>query len=397
MSKLKNILFIAEELDTNGAMMSLIALLKALSASNYNLSLFLFSHGGKLMQEIPNNVNVLPERTYYKVYRLPLKRAMIFALKKLRLDLMFFRLLVSIQRFFKLNFRMWTFLPKVPGDYDVACSYADGFVTPLMLRKVNAKRKCAWIHIPYSKYPQLDYVYDALKKVNICVPVSNDVRQDLFSILKCNVPTHVVHNLTDKEVCFHNAEKPCPNQRIDGVYRIVSVGRVTFQKYFDIIPSTAVKLVEKGIRFEWYIIGNGDQFETLCAEVDSKGLNEAVHFIGTRPNPMPWVKSADVIVIPSRFESWGMTVSEALCLGKAVITSDLPVFKEQITDGENGVMCHITPDNLANAIEHVLIDEEFRRKLEQNAVNYPFTKEVVVAEFEALVDKMLCREDNHTV
>jgi glycosyltransferase involved in cell wall biosynthesis len=266
-----------------------------------------------------------------------------------------------------------------------------------MLKKVNAKMRCAWIHIPYSKYPQLDYVYDALKKVDICVPVSNDVCQDLFSILKRDITTHIVHNLTDSADCMAKAAQSCPNQRIEGVNRIVSVGRVTLPKFFDIIPSTAIKLKEKDLRFEWYIIGNGGQFESLCREVKSLGLNDYVHFIGARPNPMPWVKSADLVVIPSRFESWGMTVSEALCLGKAVITSDLPVFKEQITDGENGVMCHITPDNLANAIEHVLIDEEFRRKLEQNAVNYPFTKEVVVAEFEALVDKMLCREDNHTV
>ena len=103
-------------------------------------------------------------------------------------------------------------------------------------------------------------------------------------------------------------------------------------------------------------------------------------------NPMPWVKSADVIVIPSRFESWGMTVSEALCLGKAVITSDIPVFKEQIPDCVNGVMCHISPNNLANTIEHVLVDEDFRQKIENNAMHYPYTKRVVSKEFETLVE-----------
>jgi glycosyltransferase involved in cell wall biosynthesis len=388
MTEKKNILFIAEELDTNGAMMSLIALLKALSASNYNLSLFLFSHCGRLMQEIPNNVTVLPESIYYKVYRLPLKDAISLALKRLRLELILFRLMVSIQRFFKLNFRLWPFLPRVSGNYDVACSYADGFVAPLMLKKVNAKMRCAWIHIPYSKYPQLDYIYDALKKVDICVPVSNDVGLDLCSILKCNVPMHVVHNLTDSEDCKAKAAQPCPDERIEGVYRIVSVGRVTPPKCFDIIPPTAIILKERGVQFEWIVIGNGEQYEALCAKVASAGLNDSVHFIGARPNPMPWVNSADVVVIPSRYESWGMTVSEALCLGKAVITSDLPVFKEQIRDGVNGVMCNITADNLANAIEHILIDEKFRKGLERNAVNYPYTKELVAKEFEALVEKV---------
>ena len=388
MSAKKNILFIAEELDTNGAMMSLVALLNALQYSNYNLSLFLFNHGGRLMHEIPDNVSILPECVNYKVCRLSLKDAVLFALKKFRLDLVLFRLLVSIQRFLKLDFHLWTFLPKVIGKFDVACSYADGFVTPMVLNKVDAKRRCAWVHIPYSRSPQLEYVYDALKMVDICVPVSQDVRLDLFNILQRNVQTHIVHNLTDQNDCLAKAVQSDPNERIEGVYRIVSVGRVTFPKNFDIIPPTANKLREKGIRFEWYIIGNGDQLEALCTEVEFIGLTDSVHFIGSRPNPMPWLRSADVVVIPSRYESWGMTVSEALCLGKAVITSDLPVFKEQINDGVNGVMCHITPDNLANEIEHILTDVRFREKLEQNAVNYPYTKELVVKEFEMLVEKL---------
>lgn len=388
MSDKKNILFVAEELDTNGAMISLVALLKALPSSNYNLSLFLFKHGGRLVHEIPDNVSILPESIRYKVCRLSLKEALLLALKKFRFDLVLFRLLISVQRLFKLSFRMWSFLPNVPGDYDIACSYSDGFVTPLMLKKVNAKRRCAWVHISYSFVPQFDYVYDALRKVDICAPVSYDVCQDLFNILKCNVPIHIVHNLTDQHDCLTKAMQPCPNERIEDVYRIVSVGRVTYQKQFDIIPPTANKLRERKMSFEWYIIGNGEQFEALCKEVEILGLNDCVHFIGSRSNPMPWMKSADVVVLPSRSESWGMTVSEALCLGKAVITSDHPVFKEQITDGVNGVMCHITPDNLASTIEQVLVDINFRKELERNAVNYPYTKEFVVKEFETLVEKL---------
>jgi hypothetical protein len=44
---------------------------------------------------------------------------------------------------------------------------------------------------------------------------------------------------------------------------------------------------------------------------------------------------------------------------------------------------------LVNAIKNILIDDDFRKKLEQNAVNYPYTKELVIKEFEALVEKMV--------
>ena len=56
MTKKIKVLFVAEELATNGAMMSLLALLKALPVDKYESSLFLFDHGGNLMNELPSNV-----------------------------------------------------------------------------------------------------------------------------------------------------------------------------------------------------------------------------------------------------------------------------------------------------------------------------------------------------
>ena len=113
-----------------------------------------------------------------------------------------------------------------------------------------------------------------------------------------------------------------------------------------------------------------------------------MHFIGARYNPMPWIKSADVFVNPSRFEAWGMTVSEALCMGKAVIVSDIPVFQEQITDGVNGLIRKATPEALAEAIVLLAKDDELRSRLEQNAINYPYTKESIIKEFDELIDKL---------
>ena len=103
---------------------------------------------------------------------------------------------------------------------------------------------------------------------------------------------------------------------------------------------------------------------------------------------MPWIKSADVFVNPSRFEAWGLTVSEALCLGKAVIVSDIPVFREQITDGVNGLIRKVTAENLAETILLLAKNETLRHQLERNAVNYPFTKEKIIKEFDELIEKL---------
>lgn len=386
------LLFVAEELCTNGAMMSLLALLEALPSDKYDISLFMFRHSGDMMSRIPRHVHLLPESIPYAVHRMPLKPSAALALKKCRPDLLVYRSLVSVQRRFGLRYNLWSFLPHIPGYYDIACCYTDGFVAPVIMKKVNATKKVCWIHMPYSYYRQSSYIYDALKQADICVPVSSDVGKDLNHILGIETNQHIVHNITDAEKCKEKATQQCEKERRQGIARIVSVGRVTPQKNFEIIPSVANILKNKGLHFEWYIIGDGESLQQLRTEVRESGLSDNVYFIGARNNPMPWIKSTDVFVNPSRFEAWGMTVSEALCLGKAVITSDIPVFSEQIETGVNGIMCPSTADAIANAIFRILSDADLKSRLELNAANYRFTKESVIAEFEEMVDILMNRQ-----
>lgn len=385
---MKRILFVAEELDTNGAMFSLLALLKTLPTDKYSISLFLFRHDGCMMEQLPEHVTLLPESLPYVIHRLPLRKAIMTSLKSFRFDLTIYRILLAIQRRLKWDFKLWFFLPKVKGNFDVVCCYTDGFVAPMVLRKVNATRKCSWVHASYSHWQQIPCVYKALKKMDICVPVSIDTGKDLDKTLSVHVPQHIVHNITDAEQCQIRANKPCESPRKKGVFRIVSVGRVTYQKHFDIIPSVAMLLNEKRLKYEWYIIGNGDKYDELVELTKSLGLEKNVHFIGASNNPMPWIESADVFVNPSRSEAWGMTVSEALCLGKAVIVSDIPVFSEQIKDGENGLIRKVTPKTMADAILMIAENANLRHKLEQNAKKYPYTKETIIHEFNQLIERL---------
>lgn len=384
-----NLLFVAEELAINGASMSLIALLNALPQDKYSVSLFVMNHAGCIMDRIPNHVNVLPERLCYSVHRLPLRIALRKAMNKGRLDLILYRILVSCQRAFKLNYYLWPFLSEIKEEYDVVCSYEDGFTVPMIVKKVRYGKKCSWVHIPYSHWPQLPFVLDAFNHVDACVPVSEYVGKDLVDTIgHITSPLYVVHNIVDAEFCRVRANEVCDYPKKESVKRIVSVGRITAAKGFDIIPEVAKELEMKGLLFEWIIVGDGQDREKLQKKANEKCRKNAVSFVGGKTNPMPFVKSADVIVQPSTFESWGMMVSEALCLGKAVVATDIPAFGEQITDGENGLLRSYTPSSFANAIIEVLSNNEFRHSLEVNAEKYPFTKAYAISEFDRLINNL---------
>lgn len=380
----------AEELRTNGAMKSLIALLNALDPEIYDVSLFLFWHrNGGLSNQLPEHVTVLPELPQYRALRMPLKGALKESIRKGRFDMVCFRSLVALQRYRHKDFSLWPFLPAIPGEYDIACSYADGFVAPLILKKVKTAKTVCWNHYLYTMVPQPQYVYDALRQCSACVPVSIEAGKALEQELGQIVNKHIVHNLTDADECRRLAQMANDFPRQDGCYRILSIGRVTDAKRFDIIPETADILRKRGVKFEWIIVGSGDKLAMVSSKVAELQLEKEVRMVGELSNPFPLLKSADIFVNPSRHESWGMTVSEALCLGKPVITSDIPVFSEQITTGVNGLMVAPTPQNIAQAICDIIADNDFRKRLEENALRYPFTKQQVVDEFDNMVNALL--------
>lgn len=174
---------------------------------------------------------------------------------------------------------------------------------------------------------------------------------------------------------------------IVAIARLVSVGRVSFEKGLDMIPSIAKGISYKQVPFEWDVIG-GATTEVMAAHqelVHQNGMDGVVKFLGQMENPMPYVAAADIVVIPSRFEGWGMTLSEALVLGKPVVATDLPVFREQVKNGVNGLLVPLEVNAFAEAIIRLINNPDLRVQLSKAAIDYPFTKDEVVNEFAELL------------
>ena len=72
-----HLLFSIHYLELGGAERSLIGLLRALDYSKVNVDLFVYSHRGELMKEIPQDVNLLPEIPEYAQMERPLKDVLI--------------------------------------------------------------------------------------------------------------------------------------------------------------------------------------------------------------------------------------------------------------------------------------------------------------------------------
>lgn len=380
---MKKILFVLGILDFNGATASLLALLNSLCEfGEYDISLFTYTAiKPELKSRIPNNVKILPRILEYEARSMPLKDSLKLALKTLRYDIVLARIKKILSRNF--NYPIdWDWLPQVDGDWDVVCGYADGFLSEQVVRKVNAKKKVLWVHENYEDTKPGAGIREAFEKADRVVCVSYDAIGHFEKWFGKSVQdkAFVVHNVTDPDRCRVLANEFDVDNEGD-VPTIVSVGRLSQEKGYDLVPEIARILKERGVNFKWRIIGGG------LPEIESRlKIVEGVEVLGQLLNPYPYIKNAKMLVSLSRAEGWGMNISEALALHKPVVCSDISVYREQVRDGENGFCVARTPEAFADAIEALLKDEALYAKMSSAADCEICSPESVRREFAALVE-----------
>ncbi len=144
---------------------------------------------------------------------------------------------------------------------------------------------------------------------------------------------------------------------------IVTVGRMVAQKGYDLAVETAKILRDKGISFKWIFVGDGGMKPKIKQMITKYSLNDQIELVGMKPNPYPYMAAADIYVQTSKFEGFGLTLNEARILNKPVISTNFPVVYNQITDGENGLICEMNAESISEKILLLFSDKQLRERL----------------------------------
>jgi glycosyltransferase involved in cell wall biosynthesis len=105
---------------------------------------------------------------------------------------------------------------------------------------------------------------------------------------------------------------------------LVAAGRLSKEKGLDILLEAMPRVRAAFPQAQLTILGEGELMPDLVARREQLGLREAVHLIGFQQNPYPYLKHADLAVLPSRFDAMPVVVIEALAVGTPVVASDCP-------------------------------------------------------------------------
>ena len=372
---MKKILFVINTLGGAGAETALIELLRQLSPEEYDVSLFVLMNQGEMVHQLPRHVTLLNEhfcdspvldrdgkrklnryifRTMFG--RASLLRNMPYLLKNFFIMLKKHAVLPD-----KLLWRLMSDgVTEQKKRYDLAVAYLEGGSAYYVADHVSAERKAGFIHIDYGKAGytrELDCgCYEEYDRI---FTVSGEVRGHFLDTYpEYDGKTEIFHNLINSGRIRARANGPGGfEDDFDGT-RILTVGRLTAQKAYDIAVEAMKLLREEGEAVRWYVLGEGEERRALEKLIWQYGLEQDFLLLGARENPYPYYAQTDLYVHATRYEGKSIAIQEAQTLGCTILVSNCSGNREQVTDGVDGRMCELAPEGVCNGIRELLRDPE---------------------------------------
>ena len=191
-----------------------------------------------------------------------------------------------------------------------------------------------------------DPSFNAITKFSIersdrLTAVSEFLRRETYEAFGCTAcDVGVIHNFIDPTVYNRSAYPPLLRKQlgegpilmhISNFRRVKRVRDVVqiFGRVNDQIPSHLV------------MVGDGPDRSEAEEESRKLGVDQRVHFLGKIDNVAPLLASADLFLLPSQSESFGLSALEALASGVPVIGTDAGGVPEVVRDGETGYLCGV--------------------------------------------------------
>lgn len=231
--------------------------------------------------------------------------------------------------------------------------------------------------VPYRKYTRRM----AARWAEAIVTLTEEDRGYYQNNLNVRCPIQCIYNPV---IWKQNVGEYDKNSKI-----ILSVGRLTYQKGFDILIDIASLFLKEHPDWKWLVMGEGEDRQMLEEKTKEKGLEEQLLFPGNVDNIDEYYKKASMFVMTSRFEGLPMTLLETKPFQLPIVSIDCKTGpKELIQDGVNGYLV-AEGDNqkMAECITELMENEEKRVMFSENAIldMEKFELDSIIAQWDKLL------------
>ncbi|MBQ9514175.1 MAG: glycosyltransferase [Clostridia bacterium] len=369
------IAFVLTWMSIGGQERALLEMLKHIDFNKIDVTLYLYDRGGGFENQVPSEVHLktIPRVQFSSFFSHPIcvvKRYVIGGLA------------IALGKCFHKNARNYkyfsnAFLP-IKEKFDYVILYDSFFLTkiPFVLTKFKESKKVFWLHGEVKNHFINSDIIRHLYEFDKIFAVSSVVAKQLVDVRpELKDKTEVFYNYMDVKSI---KEKSYNGESFQDHYngqRILTVGRISAEKGQDLAVLACKKLIDAGYNIRWYACGAGDIFENIKQLIIDNNLENDFILMGAKENPYPYMKDCDLYVQPSKSESWGLSVQEALILGKPVIVTNVGGLHEVVEYGKNGYIVDKSVDAIYEKVKWCLDNPQQVQKLCENIKNIEFKQE----------------------
>lgn len=393
----KKILFVIHRLDAGGAEKSLVSLLNSLPLDQFDIDLLSVDPTGIFLNQVPKEIKLLNVPRELICQNTQIMRKYFWQNVTVRTFIIKLRCIIgdhlrgysSKKRMSHIQYynEIWKqHTPDCQKKYDVAVSYIDD-LNYYVIDHVKAEKKILWCHNDYNKLNLVsEYDLPYYKKADKICTISEQCKISLVENFPSqNDKIEVVENISSVRLINAQAEIYKEMQlKGDGFiddkrFKLVSIGRLSEQKGFDYAVDAAKILKQKDIDFCWYILGEGPLRHTLENQAKKNDVSDVIKFIGIRSNPYPYIKNADLYVMPSRYEGKSIALDEAKILCKPIVVTNYPSVHDAIENKIDGLIVDTNAEKIADGIMLLYKNGSLRNTFINNLkqTNYGNEKKVV--------------------
>ncbi len=245
----------------------------------------------------------------------------------------------------------------------------------LILTKLFRKKMIIHLHggdyLTSKKAPRwmrfiLKRVFSGNNPVIVLSPLEKKVITEEYSI----------KNVTVLPNCVDLKDAKAFNRSFDdnGIFNILSIGRISIPKGIERIYQSLVLLKQRNVKLNFYLAGTGPE-EAAYKEKFSALLGDAFHFEGivSGKTKTALFERCNVYLLPSYFEGLPMSLLESMSFGLVPIVTGVGSIKYVVTTGETGVIVDNDPAAETDAaIKSFETDTALLKKLSVNASRFIF-------------------------
>jgi len=237
------------------------------------------------------------------------------------------------------------------------CQLHTDFLSPYFKQESLINKIRTFIgKILIKKADNIRVVSERIKKslIKIGIPEFKIINLPIISDLNSIENASINENLKQKYPQFENI--------------LLVASRLSKEKNIELIIKSMPAVLKNNPKTGLIIVGEGAEKNNLKLQTAKYKLQNNVIFEPWTNNLSSYYKTADIFILTSNYEGWGMTIIEAAINGCPIIMTDVGCAGEIIKNNESGLIIPVkNQKKLEEAINILLKDENLRTKLSENA------------------------------